>query len=253
MERELDIFVETTNEDNTKTIKKTNQRLSDSGRVKLQAKYRLGNQNSRPKGERWGEKEKEKEKPDEIQVVWEGPPGRSNNHRRREERKRSVDDTVKESEVNPIGCPKCDMTFSHIEIVKMHLDGKQCEGRPKDRSDRKKRYTPTSARSKEEDCERKSNADEVEMLTKGEIRKTLQKRYPEVPERTYDTLIDPDKSPDKGRHMKFALEMMKEMNRTDNKELCQLLLALSSGHLNAHDLIRDGTEKGNSLPKNSRN
>ena len=83
------------------------------------------------------------------------------------------------------------------------------------------------------------------MLTKGEIRKALQKRYPEIPKTTYNTLIDPDRSPDKGRHMELALEMMKEMNRTDDKELGQLLLALSSGHLHAHDLIRDGKKKKN--------
>ena len=43
MEVERDIFVETINEDNTITIEKTNQRLSDNGKAKLQAKYRLGN------------------------------------------------------------------------------------------------------------------------------------------------------------------------------------------------------------------
>ena len=79
-------------------------------------------------------------------------------------------------------------------------------------------------------------------MTKGEIRTALQRRYPEIPAAKYNTLIGPVKAPDKGKHIELALDMIHEMNGTNDKELCDLLLALSRGHLEAHDLIRDSKE-----------
>ena len=95
---------------------------------------------------------------------------------------------------------------------------------------------------KTEECERKSDDDNVEILTRKKIKNMYKRRFPEVPEEAYDTLITPDKHPNKERHMKLALEMMKERNRTNNKDLRELLVALSHGHLHVHDLIRDGTK-----------
>ena len=245
MEIEREIFVETTNEDNTITIEKTNQRLSDNGKAKLQAKYRLGNQSLNPRSEpQVGEGyKKTREGLDDIQVVWENTPGRCFNCRDHKGRKRPASDAIEQSEVNPVDCPRCGMTFSHMEIVKMHLGGKQCERRSRNYNDQKKRDTPTDAKGKEEYQETKTNSKGNEMLTKGEIRTALQKRYPEIPTTKYNTLIEPDRGPDKSRHIDLALDMMKEMNGTDDKELCQLLLALSRGHLHAHDLIRDSKKR----------
>ena len=113
-------------------------------------------------------------------------------------------------------------------------------GRADDQTRRERHRNSTGERA--EECERKSDDDDVEMLTRREIKETYKRRYPDVPEGVYDTLIIPDKRPNKGRHIKLALEMMKERNRTNNKELRELMVALSHGHLHVHDLIRDGTE-----------
>ena len=210
----------------------------------MQAKYRLGNQSLNPRSEpKVGEGyKKTREGLDDIQVVWENTPGRCFNCRDHKGRKRPASEVTEQSEVNPVDCPRCGMTFSHVEIVRMHLGGKQCERRSRNHNDRKKRGKPADAEDKKEYREKKKNSSGSEMLTKGEIRTALQQRYPEIPAAKYNTLIEPDRVPDKSRHIDLALDMMNEMNGTNDKELCQLLLALSRGHLQAHDLIRDSKE-----------
>ena len=244
MEVEREIYVETVHGDNSITIEKTNQRLTDKGKAKLQAKYRLGSHKLNPSNEPQTvvRNKKTKEDLDDIQVVWENTPGRCINCRDHKSRKRPASQEPELSEVNPIDCPKCGMTFSHVEIVKMHIGGKQCVKRAESQRDQNERRKPMGPKERKDYKGKIKNSSRGGMMTKGEIRTALQRRYPEIPAAKYNTLIGPVRAPDKSKHIELALDMMNEMNGTNDKELCDLLLALSRGHLEAHDLIRDSKE-----------
>ena len=81
---------------------------------------------------------------------------------------------------------------------------------------------------------------EVGEMTNEEIKKRCQRKYPEVPDETYNVLITPVRKPIGLKHLTSAFYMMKEYEGAEDGTLKRHLLTLSLTHQKVFELVRDG-------------
>ena len=83
---------------------------------------------------------------------------------------------------------------------------------------------------------------EVGEMTNEEIKKKYQRKYPEVPDDTYNVLITPVRKPIGLKHLTSAFYMMKEYEGAEDGTLKRHLLTLSLTHQKVFELVRDGVK-----------
>ena len=83
---------------------------------------------------------------------------------------------------------------------------------------------------------------EVGEMTNEEIKKRCQRKYPEVPDETYNVLITPVRKPIGLKHLTSAFYMMKEYEGAEDDTLKDHLLTLSLIHQKVYELVRNGVK-----------
>ena len=67
----------------------------------------------------------------------------------------------------------------------------------------------------------------VEIMTRAQIKKNYKRRYPEIEDEVYQSLIKPNKQTHPSRHIEISFELMNEREKYQRPEIKECLLELA--------------------------